>query len=249
MGLDATTYVLEILNFLVLLWLLRRYLFQPLLKVIRQRQQQAEDALHQQQEAQNQLALERQKLAQEHAAWQAERSRAEQQLTEEMAQERRQRLAALEADLAKERAQAHVRLAHLAEQQASEQQRQSADQALQFLSQYMQRLAGPELEQAIIRLFLEDLQQLDDATRTMLLTQAQADEHNICINTAYPIAPEQRQQLEQQLRYSLPTERPYLWREDPRLKAGICLELDGHLLEASLAAGLDAFRTLQPEAT
>ena len=44
MGLDLTTFVLEIVNFLVLLWLLSHFLYRPVQAAIARRQQQAEQA-------------------------------------------------------------------------------------------------------------------------------------------------------------------------------------------------------------
>ena len=41
MGLDTTTFVLEIVNFLILLWLLNRFLYRPVQAAIARRQQQA----------------------------------------------------------------------------------------------------------------------------------------------------------------------------------------------------------------
>src|SRR5271165_5845351 len=38
MNFDLTTFILEIINFLVLLWLLQRFLYKPVLKVINERQ-------------------------------------------------------------------------------------------------------------------------------------------------------------------------------------------------------------------
>lgn len=240
MGLDATTYVLEILNFLVLLWLLRRYLFQPLLKVIRQRQQEAENIRQQQQAARAQLEQERQQLAQQQTALQEAHAQAQQRLMEEIELERQKRLKALGEEVLAERAKAAARLAATAEQQAHEQQQRVAEQALSFLQHYLQRLASPELEQAIIRLFVEDLAHLDDAVRNQLLAQTVNNDF-IRVSTAYPTTPEQRQQLEQQLSQHLPPSLQYQWLENPRLLAGLAIELDGHILEASLAAGLDAF--------
>lgn len=238
MGLDATTYVLEILNFLVLLWLLQRYLFQPLLKVIRQRQQNMEQAAQQQQQAQERLNQDRQQLEQERSALQEARAQAQQALITEIDQERRKRLQSLDEELSAERAQAATRLAAIAEQQKQEQQRQTAEQALGFLTGYLQRLASPELEQAIIRLFLEDLKQLDEPTCHQL--QQKAEGSTLRISTAHPLTTERQQDIEQHLQH-LGFSNPCQWLQQPNLLAGIAIELDGHVLEASLKAGLDAF--------
>lgn len=238
MGLDATTYILEILNFLVLVWLLRRFLFRPLLDGVKQRQaaqQQERKAL---QQAQAKLDQAQAQLAAEQAHQAEARRQAEQQLQEDIDALRQQHLSALEEELNQVRTQAEARLAIQARQQVQAQHQAAHEQARQFLASYLQRLAGPALEQAIIELFISDLKQLDEAQR-QCLSQAPADE-SLRIHTAYPPAPHQRQQLETLLMHHWPGINHH-WQQDGRLLAGISVERDGHVLEASLANGLSTF--------
>ena len=45
MEIDSTSFVLEIINFLVLVWLLKHFLYRPVLDIIAKRQQQIADDL------------------------------------------------------------------------------------------------------------------------------------------------------------------------------------------------------------
>ena len=45
MELDWTTFLLEVINFLILVWLLKRFLYQPVLEVIGKRRQKIQAEL------------------------------------------------------------------------------------------------------------------------------------------------------------------------------------------------------------
>ena len=46
MELDWSTFLLEIINFLILVWILKRFLYRPVLEVITRRREQVEKTLH-----------------------------------------------------------------------------------------------------------------------------------------------------------------------------------------------------------
>lgn len=245
MGLDATTYVLEVINFLVLLWLLRRFLFKPLLAAIRARQEQAEQARQAlvKQRAQVQAELREVEQARDQLA--NARDSAQRQLASEIAAERGKRLQALDADIAEERTKAEARLKTAERQHDREQQQRAAAQAQEFLHGYLARLAGVELERAIIELFFADLAALPAAARDQLCQSLH--EAPLRISSAYALDQALQARLLAALGEALRRPLQAHWEIDPELLAGIAVELDGHVLEANLAGGIDAFAAGQRE--
>lgn len=239
MQLDTTTLVLEIINFLVLLWLLKRFLFAPFRQAMLERQAKAQaekDALARQEAelsaGQAQLAAEREQLA-------SAKSQAQQQLNAELEQERQRRLAQLEKALADSQQQQQARLTAQLDQQQKQQSQQAKSLALEFVSEYLQRLQGAELEAAIIRLFTQDLAQLTEDERQPLRQTALSQ---VQIATAYRANDVIRLGVEAALNQLLEQSPSYHWQQQPELLAGISVALDGHLLETSLARGLNAFQ-------
>lgn len=239
MGLDATTFILEIVNFLVLLWLLHRFLYRPVQAAIARRQQKAEEA---------RLALDTQRAAldagqrelqQARAAFGRERASMQQDLAAEIAAERERQLAALRTELADERTKAQARLEVEQKQEARRQEAAAAQRAQAFVRRYLERLAGPELERAITGLFLSDLAALAPEARDRL--RADPSGGTIEIATAFPPPDTERRGVESALLSALGRPVSARWTIDPALIAGISVRLDGQLLEASLARALAAF--------
>jgi F-type H+-transporting ATPase subunit b len=221
MGLDATTFILEFVNFLVLLWLLSHFLYRPVQAAIAKRQQQADDANKALEAKRAALDAEQNKLQQMHAAFDLEREAARLKLTADIAAERARRLEGLKAELADERAKAQARAAAQQHQDAQRQEALAAQRAQDFVRHYLERLAGPELERAIVRLFLAS--------------------GSIEIAMSFDPTDDERRNVEARLQAALGERWIAHWKLDPALIAGISVRLDGHLLEASLARGVDAF--------
>jgi len=239
MGLDATTFLLEIVNFIVLLWLLNHFLFRPVQSAIvarQRRDQEAQKSLDSQRRA---LTEQQAEIQRARAQFDAEREAAREKLAADITAERARRIESLNAELRDEREKARA----LAEAREAEDRRRqealAASRALEFLRRYLARLAGAELEKTIIGLFLADLAAVDPQERQKLQAAPTGDVVNVY--TAFAPQEDTKRDVEAALVSLLgPAVRPR-WQTDGDLVSGISVHLDGQLLEVSLARSLDAF--------
>lgn len=244
MELDATTFVLEVINFLVLLWLLYRFMFKPVQAALQARQTQ--DAARHQALADKEAALQAdaQALAAQRASLVSQKSAAEASLASEMQALRQQSMKNLETELAAEREKAHARMAQEIARACDQSEKAQRQRATVFLNDYLMRLASPALEAGIVDVFLADLDSRAEQVSQVLRhgwdgragTQAAID-----ISTAYDTTAAQRDAVEARLHALLGQAAPIVWRQEKQLLAGISAHLPGYQLEASLRRGLDAF--------
>ncbi len=244
MDLDPTTFVLEIINFLVLLWLLAHFLWKPMRHALEARAAAAaheRQALDTQQRTLDQGIAD---LARQRSAAETHREEAERTLAADMAVLREKRMAELNRDVADEREKARARL----ELERAAAQRQG-DEALraragQFVAGYLERLASPDVESAIVNLFLSDLEEQSDSARAALRDGGAAPDGagaEIDVATAFAPEPAAREKVQAELERLVGPGIRTRWRIDSALLAGICIHLPGHQLEASLRRGIDAF--------
>ncbi|HYA65672.1 MAG TPA: hypothetical protein VEE84_03235, partial [Burkholderiaceae bacterium] len=157
MELDITTFVLEIVNFLVLLWLLTRFLYRPVKSALAARAQATENLRQDLQSRSAALDARAAELEQQRQELAAKREAAERELTNEMAAQRQKQLTELGRELDAEREKARARLE---QEQTSAQQREERElrqRAASFVAQYLRRLAAPPVEAAVLELFLTEL--------------------------------------------------------------------------------------------
>ena len=241
MEFNLSTFALEIINFLILIWILQRLFYRPLLEVITKRKQFIEltlsDAKNLQQQAEQQRILyeNRQKL------WGQEKQAAINALHQQFEVERRIQLDRLNIDLEQERQKANVTQS----KQQQELQHQAEKQALQngakFAGILLQQSAGPELETRLFTLLMDNLTILPDACKLCLTMFGTKKSVPIKITSAYPLTAEMHQQLEQKLATLISSPINFQYHQDAALIAGLRMDIGAWVLNANLQHELIGF--------
>jgi len=242
MQLDWTTLLLQIVNFLILVWILKRFLYQPVLDIIRRRQQGIEQTLAEARNAEARAAQLEQDYQARLADWEREREHAHAKLLEELASERSQRSKQLEQLLIEQR----ERDASLEQRRRDELQRQletaALDQADRFVGRLLERLAGPELDERLAAVLTEDLNRLPDEQRRDLAAAAAQPATSLRIETVRPLSDATRSQLLASLQGALGKLPPVEDKLTPELVAGLRIAIGPWLLAANLQDELSLFR-------
>jgi len=244
MELDITTFALEIVNFLVLLWLLQRFLYRPIQAALDARAQAAAEQTRKIESRQADLDAKSAELERARAELASRHDAAERDLAAEISGLRQKRLTDLTRELLAEREKAHARMEEElagARQQAEGGLRQ---RAAQFVAEYLKRLASPSTEASVIELFLADLATQAEPARAALRdgwTGRDASAPTVDVSTAFSPPPAMRERVESAVAALMGRPARAEWRLEPTLLAGICVHLPGHQLEASLRRGIDAF--------
>ncbi len=241
MELHGSTFLLEIVNFLVLVWILKRFLYKPVQEAVRRRRETIEQTLadaRAQQAAGEEL---QRAYANRLADWEREKQDARAALNRELTLERRQRTDALEAELAEQRHRAEI----LAQRNRRELQRQAEAEALRlgaaFGARLLQRLTGPELDAKLQALILEDLAALPEPRRAALRKERRNGNLAVEVTSPRKLTPPSRQGLEQVLAELLGGAVHCDYRIDPTLIGGVRLQLGAWTLGANLRDELAAF--------
>jgi len=241
--LDWSTILLEIVNFLVLVWILKRFLYQPVLYVIAQRKAGIESAIAGADAKRAEADALKAQYENRLADWEHERAGARETLAHELDAERRRRLAGLEESLAAEREKARV----ADERRLGEFQRRAEEQAVaqgaRFAARLLDRVNGPELDARLVALALEGLGGLD-APRLAELRAGAPDAAEIEVQSARALDPASRQAIEAAIAKLLGSSPAYRYRVDPALVAGVRIQLGPWVLRASLQDELQGLAEL-----
>src|SRR5579875_928543 len=106
MGFSWSTFLIQILNFIVLVWILTRFLYQPVTRAIAARQKTIREELQQADEAKTQSAALSRQYESRLADWEQEKAQLKAAFDKEMSDEREKRETELRASLQREREQA-----------------------------------------------------------------------------------------------------------------------------------------------
>jgi len=246
---DWSTIVLEIVNFLVLVWILKRFLYQPVLDVI-ERRRAGIDATAREAEA---TGREAEALKQQYenrlADWERERATARETLRQELDAERQRRIEAMHTEVQAGRENARV----ADERRLAEGQRRSEEQAVaqsaRFAAKLLARLSGPELDARLSALLVEELAQLPPEKVSMLRRKGTADRKDAEVLSARELEPDVRRQIESTLRALFDRPLACRFREEPALIAGLRITFGPWVLRANLQDELQGFAELSDEST
>lgn len=242
MQLDWTTFLLQVVNFLVLVWLLKRFLYRPVLDVIARRRADIERTMADAQA----VAARANALREDYEARLTElnRSRSEQlaRLADEIAAERARRMTRLDAECAAERVRRDAIVQKTAAETARKLEARTRDEALHFAALLLNRLRGPELDERLVEVFIEDLQVLPAEQLADLRAAAAATDAALELTTARPLGPAAIDRLKATLAARLGRDLPLRSALDPALQSGLRVAIGPWLLAASLADELAFFR-------
>src|SRR5579872_3673992 len=157
MQLNWSTFILESINFIVLVWLLKRLLYTPVLNAIDGRKKAVEKTLAEGERARAEGLDLKKEYESRVEAWERDKEAKQLQFERDTEQQQARALTALDQALEKERQRQKV----LDEKRMADLTRKKEEDALalgaKFLSRLLSRLAGPELEDKIVNLFLADV--------------------------------------------------------------------------------------------
>lgn len=238
--LDWSTFLLEIVNVLVLVWLLKRFLYRPVMTVIEERKaaiaKTVADAQLVQQEAKSLQERYEQRLVE----WDKEKEKARAQLQEEISVERQRRLTRLQAEMDTMREQHAARESQQMKETIRQVEATAVLHGTQFAAALLSRIAGPELENKLIDAALEDLRKLSSNQVGAITSSFSANVHGR-VTTAYPMEPARRDRLAKQLEGLFNRRLEWEYAEDRELLAGLRVSLGGWVLRGNLQDELKFF--------
>ncbi len=241
MQLDWSTVVLEVLNFLVLVWLLQRFFDKPIVGVVAARQAAIEQTTKRAREAEDKAHALQTQYEARLQNWEGERAKARSAMQAELQAERERALVALAQSLEQERERSRV----LEERRQAEQTARSEERALAhagaFVSRLLGDLASPELEAKLLQLAVDELPRLTEEHRVQLREALKGAHEPITVTSAYPLAPAQQEALSKAVEHVLGGTCQCVFREDRALLAGIRINAGSWVLNANLGEDMNLF--------
>lgn len=242
MLIDPFTVFVQVLNFLILVLILKRFLFRPIARSMAQREKRLADELEQARKAREE--------AQEHLEEiQARKDRLKDEESR-MLQEAKNRAAALEKELTtavkaevKAREQAFIQSFEREKRRRRESlQREMATQVFTVADTALQDLAGRSLHTTMVTHFLDLLEHQGDPTRDRL-TPLFTGQDTLTVNTPFELPPATIKRLRTILEQDFGFTGPMASRIDPHLLAGVSLSGNGHRLDWTMHRYLENLQT------
>ena len=236
MELSLTTFILEMINFLVLVWILKRLFFAPVKRVIEERKAAVAKILKDAQDTKSQANQLRVQYEGRLREWEAVKAKSQGELDKSLSEEKEKRLKQIEASLTSEREKVRAQEDRKAAEMRDRLERDAIKQSLEFASRLLRGLASPELEERIIRLALDRLHGLRETDRGMLGNKDRA----CVVRTAFELSNGQKEGIRNAIKTEVGADCGAEFLTDTSLLAGIrgLVWVDSHSRQPSGRTGL-----------
>lgn len=241
MELSWTTFILEIINFLVLIWILKRFLYKPVLDVIARRRTSIEQSLNDAKKVHAEAEDLQHKYEGRLAEWEDEQQLAREALSEKLEQERTRQLSTLQEELEQEREKYHAAAQRRLEDTRQQIEQTAMEHGGQFATRLLESASGPETESRLTELLITEMSQLSEERINNLRNHAGNNIETIEVTSAYPIPDDQRQRLKQALGTIIHGKPVINFNQDETLIAGLRIHLGAWVLGLNVRDELKGF--------
>jgi F-type H+-transporting ATPase subunit b len=254
MLIDWFTVGAQALNFLILVWLMKRFLYKPILHAIDAREKRIATELADADAKKAETQKERDEFKRKNEEFDQQRAALWSKATDEAKAERQRLLdqARNESDGLRAKRQDALRSEY---QSLSEEiTRRTREEVLAIARKVLTDLAGTSLEERMVDVFVRRLRGLNSEEMERLVSALEASPNPVLVRTTFDLPPAQRASIEGAVKETLGTETQVQFDTVPDLVSGIELTANGQKVAwsiadylASLGKAVDEFLKQQPK--
>jgi F-type H+-transporting ATPase subunit b len=236
MEIDWITVIAQVVNFLILVYLLKRFLYGPIIRAMDRREARIGSRLEEAQQRERDAEAKVHSFERKRQELDEQEATMLQQASEDAEEQRKHMVAEARAEIERLRHEWRDEI----EREKNEFLRSLRDMArrevMQVARRVLNELAERELEQEIVRVFAKRLQQLDEDTREAL------SEHNgeLEVVTAFALEGATKERLSEALGVIVGDVSRIDFRQNDDLICGIALRAGGRKISWSVDEYLDA---------
>ena len=241
MEINWFTVIAQIINFLILVWLLKRFLYKPVLDAIDEREKkiasQLADAATKKTESEKEQNIFRKKNEVFDNERLAEMNKAREEVNSE-----KQRLF---EEVRKESTELRSKYEDSLKQQEREMtdtlKRRTKDEVFAIAQKTLADLANANLEEQAIKVFIKKIGELNDGDKEKLKNAFDNDK-KITIKSAFELSATSKQELEKTIEKITGQQNNFKYLLEPELVSGIEIETENYQLSWNIESYLDSLK-------
>ena len=233
MLIDWFTVIAQAINFLILVWLMKRYLYQPILKALDAREQRIAAELADADAKATEALAEREEFRRKNEEFVQQRDGLLSKAISDAAAEHSRMLEEARQDAGVLRGKLQDKLGNEFRVLHDEIARRTQAEVFAIARKTLSELSGLSLEQRMVEVFIRHLRELDDNERSKLAAIAAQD--TATVRSAFELPQPQKSMIEETIKSTLGTGNPIRFEIVPSLIGGIELILNGQKVAWSIS--------------
>jgi F-type H+-transporting ATPase subunit b len=239
------TVVAQAINFLILVWLLKRFLYKPILHAIDERERGIATQLADVEAKKAEAQKDRDDFRHKNEAFDRERAALLQKATDEAEAERQRLLNQAHKDADALRAKYQATLESEQRNLNQEIVRWTQKEVFAITRKTLADLASASLEERMGDVFVRRVRELGGGPKEQMATAFKTSNHQVSVHSAFDMPPAQRTAIESAVKETFAPDAHVQFETAPELVSGVELSINGHKLAWSIA---DYLATLEKSA-
>ncbi|MDD5385440.1 MAG: F0F1 ATP synthase subunit B [Gallionella sp.] len=235
MLIDWFTVIAQAINFLLLVWLLKRFLYQPILNALDARERRIAAELADADAKRAEAKMEREEFKRKNEEFDQQRAALLNKATGEAAAERQRLFDAARKDSDGLRAKRQDMLNSEYQSLHEEIARRTRAEVFAIARKTLMDLAGASLEERMVDVFVRRLRELDIGEKGRLASMFESSTIPVVVRSAFDLSPAQHALIEDAVKGTLAVEAQVRFEVVPDLVSGIELTLQGQKIAWSIA--------------
>jgi F-type H+-transporting ATPase subunit b len=243
MQINWFTVIAQVVNFLLLVWLLKKFLYKPVLKAIDEREKKIVARLEDAEAKKAAAKKEQDDFAQKNEAFDKQKKEL---MDSAMAETNLQKDAMMEeARKTMDTLQRKQQKAMLDKQENFEKElsKKAHQEVFNISRKVLNDLASVSLEDQMTTLFVDRIQQLKGEAKQQFMDAFQSVDTPVLIQSAFELNAHQQQRIKESVNEMLEKETTFQFKTAPEIISGIELTANGYKMEWSVSAWLNDFQS------
>jgi F-type H+-transporting ATPase subunit b len=234
MLIDWFTVIAQVVNFLILVWLMKRFLYQPILKALAAREQRIAASLADADAKMTEAAREREEYMRKNVEFERQRAEVMYKVQDEAQNERNRLYETARKDAEEFRGKLQSKLDSEYSNLRDSIRHRTRDEVFAIARKTLGDLAGITLEERMTEVFIGRLQGLGSAEKARLAALLKSPDTPLVVRSAFDLAAAQRNAIETAIRDAFACKAPVRFETVPDLVSGIELNMQGQKIAWSI---------------
>ena len=240
MRIDWFTVIAQVINFLILVWLLKRFLYKPILNAIEEREKrvsgQLSDAALKMDEANEKLNQYQQK----NQEFDQEKKQMMDEVVTQSKEEKQKLLEQARKDAQVLRMQLEKAVKEKEESVEKEIAQKTRQEVFDISRKALKQLAGAELEGQVISTFLSKLNEPGGTVKQQILPIFNSDKTEVTVKSAFELTEKQKEEIKSAINNISQKEGSFRFEISPQMISGIELSVNGYKVAWSISEYIDS---------
>ena len=242
MEINWFTVIAQIVNFLILVWLLKRFLYKPVLDAIDAREKkiasQLEDAATKKAEAKKDKELFRLK----NETFDRERSEKMNEVHNQIDSEKQRLFEEVRKESTVLRSKFEDSLKQQEQEIVDRLKRKTKDAVFEIAGKTLSDLASANLEEQVVNVFIKKIKDLDGAAKSKFIDALKNNEGAITIKSVFDLSDRSKKELEKAIEKITGKQNDFQYGLEPELVSGIEIETASYQLSWNIDSYLDSLK-------